>query len=291
MDSGERRRRTRNTGYNRLSSLSSSSSSSSSFENHRARSLYSSESAVGDRRISRVRAGTSTQSSRKYSPPTNISRTAGTLQNPSQIRTNEENTSNPSHQDSDDSFTAGSCQDMCPSKEREERERLRDLAVFERLNGDPGKTSADLAVKKFCRTTSASTTLPSDIRPLPVLWETLNYLMKFVDNSEHEFGVIHAFLFDRMRAIRQELVIQRIANEQAIVMYERMIRFHILSNHKLMQLDQNKDTSVAYLNLEQLSKCLESLLNLYADVYKGKVLRETQPEFSCYYILELNYIW
>lgn len=32
--------------------------------------------------------------------------------------------------------------------ERSQRERLRDLAVFERLHGNPRKTSADLAVKK-----------------------------------------------------------------------------------------------------------------------------------------------
>lgn len=32
--------------------------------------------------------------------------------------------------------------------ERAQRERLRDLAVFERLDGNPGKTSPGLAVKK-----------------------------------------------------------------------------------------------------------------------------------------------
>jgi hypothetical protein len=32
--------------------------------------------------------------------------------------------------------------------ERAQRERLRDLAVFERLDGNPRKTSPDLAVKK-----------------------------------------------------------------------------------------------------------------------------------------------
>lgn len=33
-------------------------------------------------------------------------------------------------------------------EERARRERLRDLAVFERLDGNPGKTSSSLAVKK-----------------------------------------------------------------------------------------------------------------------------------------------
>lgn len=36
-------------------------------------------------------------------------------------------------------------------EERERRERLRDLAVFERLNGNPAKTSPSLAVKKVLK--------------------------------------------------------------------------------------------------------------------------------------------
>ena len=38
---------------------------------------------------------------------------------------------------------------MCVAvREREQRQRLRDLALFERINGNPAKTSAELAVKK-----------------------------------------------------------------------------------------------------------------------------------------------
>ncbi|KAL0289630.1 UNVERIFIED_CONTAM: SAC3 family protein C, partial [Sesamum angustifolium] len=42
----------------------------------------------------------------------------------------------------------GTCPFMCPAEERARRERLRDLAVFERLHGNPAKTSPNLAVKK-----------------------------------------------------------------------------------------------------------------------------------------------
>ncbi|ONI21077.1 hypothetical protein PRUPE_2G049500 [Prunus persica] len=42
----------------------------------------------------------------------------------------------------------GTCPLMCPERERAQRERLRDLAVFERLNGNPAQSSPDLAVKK-----------------------------------------------------------------------------------------------------------------------------------------------
>jgi hypothetical protein len=33
-------------------------------------------------------------------------------------------------------------------REREQRQRLRDLAIFERINGNVARTSANLAVKK-----------------------------------------------------------------------------------------------------------------------------------------------
>ena len=37
---------------------------------------------------------------------------------------------------------------LSTERERIQREKLRDLAVFERLNGNPGKSSPALAVKK-----------------------------------------------------------------------------------------------------------------------------------------------
>ena len=37
---------------------------------------------------------------------------------------------------------------LCAEAERAQRERLRDLAVFERVNGNPAQSSPSLAVKK-----------------------------------------------------------------------------------------------------------------------------------------------
>ncbi|GAU40538.1 hypothetical protein TSUD_367030 [Trifolium subterraneum] len=42
---------------------------------------------------------------------------------------------------------------MLHERERIQREKLRDLAVFERLNGNPAKSSPALAVKKCYRST------------------------------------------------------------------------------------------------------------------------------------------
>lgn len=76
---------------------------------------------------------------------------------------------------------------------------------------------------KFCRTISTKHIQPSDVRPLPVLEDTLNYLLNLLDSCEHSFEVLHEFIFDRMRSIRQDLSMQNIISIQAVHMYERMV--------------------------------------------------------------------
>ncbi|KAK4592390.1 hypothetical protein RGQ29_016790 [Quercus rubra] len=172
----------------------------------------------------------------------------------------------------------GTCPFMCPVAERVQRERLRDLAVFERLDGNPRKTSSDLAVKKFCRTISIRDMPTSDLRPLPVLEDTLDYLLSFLDSSEHPFEVVHDFIFDRTRSIRQDLSMQNIDNEKAIYMYEKMVRFHVMSLHKLRSCTNENISSVHYLNMEQLTKALTTLFNLYDANRSSESINENEGE-------------
>ncbi|KAJ7558244.1 hypothetical protein O6H91_04G030300 [Diphasiastrum complanatum] len=149
----------------------------------------------------------------------------------------------------------GTCQDMCPAAEREMRQRLRDLAVFERLNGNQGKTSRELAVKKFCRNFSIKDLQQQDVRPFSVLSQTMNNLLRFLDDCDYSYVAVYDFLFDRTRAIRQELGMQRIIHKHAVTIYENLVRFHILSEHIL----HGESSFNSHLNLEQLSKALISL--------------------------------
>lgn len=70
---------------------------------------------------------------------------------------------------------------------------------------------------------SAKSDQALDVRPLPVLENTLTYVLSFLDSKEQPFEVIHDFVFDRTRSIRQDLSIQNIVNEKAIYMYEEMV--------------------------------------------------------------------
>ncbi|EOA24209.1 hypothetical protein CARUB_v10017444mg [Capsella rubella] len=144
----------------------------------------------------------------------------------------------------DVSFIVGTCSSMCPERERVTRERLRDLGVFERLYGNPSKSSTDLAVKKFCRTLSAADVQASDVRPLPVLEETLKYLLSLLDSGEHPFEMVHDFIFDRTRSIRQDLSIQNLANERVIYLYEEMVKFHVISHKRLQSCSDRKPNSI-----------------------------------------------
>lgn len=180
----------------------------------------------------------------------------------------------------------GTCPFMCPVEERLQRERLRDLATFERLDGNPGKSSSNLAVKKFCRTISTREIQVSDVRPLSVLEGTLNHLFSLFHSGEHPFDVVHDFVFDRARSIRQDLSMQNISSNRAITMYERMVKFHIISHQKLHRSSSSPNvSSLLYLNLEQLTKSLMTLFNLYEANRISHSIYDNEPEFCSFYVL------
>ncbi|XP_051123909.1 SAC3 family protein C [Andrographis paniculata] len=191
-------------------------------------------------------------------------------------------------EDADRTFStlAGNCPFMCPVEERARRERLRDLAVFERLHGNPAKTSANLAVKKFCRTISTKDVKASDVRPVSVLEGTLDYLLSLLHSSGRPFEVVHDFIFDRTRSIRQDLSMQNAASPQVIRMYERMVTFHIISHSQLHRSCGSPDiASMCHLNLEQLMKTLATLLNLYEVNRVSHSASRKEAEFCSFYLL------
>ncbi|KAG9445057.1 hypothetical protein H6P81_016397 [Aristolochia fimbriata] len=73
----------------------------------------------------------------------------------------------------------------------------------------------------------------SDIRPQDFFKTTLKYLIDFLDSSVHPYEVVHDFVFDKTRSIRQDITLQNIKNDDAIHMYEDMVKFYVLSHNKL----------------------------------------------------------
>ncbi|CAN7051930.1 unnamed protein product, partial [Brassica rapa subsp. trilocularis] len=207
----------------------------------------------------------------------------------SDVPRNRSNDNTKGGDSADVSFIVGTCSSMCPERERVTRERLRDLSVFERLHGNPTKSSSDLAVKKFCRTLSAADVQASDVRPLSVLEETLRYLLSLLDSREHPFEVVHDFIFDRTRSIRQDLSIQNLASEGVIHLYEEIVKFHVISRQRLQSCSGTSISSMHHLNMEQLAKTLTTLYNIYDANRKPDYIYENEAEFrSLYVLLHLN---
>ncbi|KAL5701593.1 hypothetical protein ACHQM5_026913 [Ranunculus cassubicifolius] len=180
----------------------------------------------------------------------------------------------------------GVCPDMCPESERASRERKGDLDKYERLDGNRNQTSISLAVKKYTRTAEREADL---IRPMPVLQQTIDYLLALLDQPyDDRFLGMYNFLWDRMRAIRMDLRMQHIFNQEAIVMLEQMIRLHIIAMHELCEYNKGEGFSEgfdAHLNIEQMNKTSVELFQMYDDHRKKGITVLSEKEFRGYYAL------
>ncbi|XP_023641540.1 SAC3 family protein B isoform X2 [Capsella rubella] len=184
------------------------------------------------------------------------------------------------------SLIIGLCPDMCPESERGERERKGDLDHYERVDGDRNQTSKSLAVKKYTRTAEREAVL---IRPMPILQNTMEYLLSLLDRPYNEnFLGMYNFLWDRMRAIRMDLRMQHIFNREAITLLEQMIRLHIIAMHELCEYTKGEGFSEgfdAHLNIEQMNKTSVELFQMYDDHRKKGIIIPTEKEFRGYYAL------
>ena len=132
----------------------------------------------------------------------------------------------------------GTCEDMCPASERERRQNMSDIQIFERVDpNNPNMTSAELAVRRFARTVDDPH--PSEFRTRGALTRTMDHLRRLLDRTDARFGLIHKFLWDRYRSVRQDLYIQGITDAFAINIFEEIVRFHVLCEHELCGEDQS----------------------------------------------------
>ncbi|KAG1327789.1 hypothetical protein COCNU_01G017230 [Cocos nucifera] len=141
----------------------------------------------------------------------------------------------------------GLCPDMCSESEWKERETKRDLdRTIEQ--------EADL------------------IRLMSVLQKMVDYLLNLLDQPYNDnFLSIYNFLWDRMRAIRMDLRMQYIFNQQAIIMLEQMQGFSVGFD--------------AHLNIEQMSRTSVELFHMYNNQRKKGINDPTEKEFHGYYAL------
>lgn len=156
----------------------------------------------------------------------------------------------------------GTCRQMCPESERLERERHHLVHPFERRKqGFP----FDM-VKEFRRPAAGKEVRMSELRPLPVLVDTVKYLLgdllyELQQRPEGFFTMdVYDFIFDRLRAVRQDMVIQRLDGDGAIFIYEQTIAFLVLFGYQLCA----NPAFVVKFNETHISECFGQLISLYA---------------------------
>ncbi|XP_011168263.1 SAC3 domain-containing protein 1 isoform X1 [Solenopsis invicta] len=159
------------------------------------------------------------------------------------------------------------CLFMCPGKERRMREREGLLHKYEideetkhmkRPKADPAKT-----IKCFSRSAAGQVmTDPNLLRPPRVLLSTVRYLFtKIITRMDLDWASIYDFVFDRLRSVRQDAVIQRVDATTSILLLEPIVRFHIYAAQRLCE--KNISEFDAKINNKHLLECIKQLLVLY----------------------------
>ncbi|EIN04440.1 hypothetical protein PUNSTDRAFT_146422 [Punctularia strigosozonata HHB-11173 SS5] len=173
----------------------------------------------------------------------------------------------------------GTCMDMCPRFERYVRWSENFLDKWELIPGT-NKIDHKRAVKRYARAVGDQT-IPSDLRPPPVLKKTLDYLFRDL-LPRGGFSETHAFIRDRSRSVRNDFTIQHDCGPIAIECHDRCARFHILA----LYIKGNEQSFALQLQEEvrQLMYTLQSLKEFYED-QRGKYQSPTEVEMRVYHRL------
>ncbi|XP_035138910.3 germinal-center associated nuclear protein isoform X2 [Callithrix jacchus] len=178
----------------------------------------------------------------------------------------------------------GTCLDMCPEKERYMRETRSQLSVFEVI---PGTDQVDhaAAVKEYSRSSAdQEEPLPHELRPLAVLSRTMDYLVtQIMDQKEGSLRDWYDFVWNRTRGIRKDITQQHLCDPLTVSLIEKCTRFHIHCAHFMCE--EPMSSFDAKINNENLTKCLQSLKEMYQDLRNKGIFCASEAEFQGYNVL------
>ncbi|KAH8242492.1 hypothetical protein KR032_008023 [Drosophila birchii] len=158
----------------------------------------------------------------------------------------------------------GSCQSFCPDGEAKMRIREKLLHFFELKNGQ--KNTPGILVKEFTRS-AADAKMPQakDMRTEQSLTKTVEYLLKdIILDTRKPYHVVYDFIFDRLRAVRREIVIQMFDARQTIRLLEPIVMFLAFSLYQLSVESIDKfDPKICN---QHLQECLTGVLCCYEEL-------------------------
>ncbi|XP_053837932.1 germinal-center associated nuclear protein isoform X2 [Vidua macroura] len=178
----------------------------------------------------------------------------------------------------------GTCPDMCPEKERYMRETRSQLSIFELLLGTD-KVDHAAAIKEYSRSSAdQEEPLPHELRPSEVLSMTMDYLVtNIMDQGEGNYREWYDFVWNRTRGIRKDITQQHLCNPLMVSLIEKCTRFHIHCAHHLCE--EPMSSFDAKINNENMTKCLQSLKEMYQDLANKGIYCKSEAEFRGYNVL------
>ncbi|KAL3278356.1 hypothetical protein HHI36_013686 [Cryptolaemus montrouzieri] len=197
-------------------------------------------------------------------------------------------------------FITGTCETMCPLEEMKMREKEHLLHILEMVPGTE-KLDRPLAdpkriVKSFNRSAAGkSLAKKSQLRPPEVLLRTVNYLLDdVIQNKNVSWTVKYNFIMDRLRSVRQDMIIQNISRAYSICLLQPIVRFYAYSAYKLCH--EEIGVFDPYLNRKHLHECLNRLLVIYDETEELfqladmkwehlEMIKESRPHFEALYII------
>ncbi|XP_074551191.1 germinal-center associated nuclear protein isoform X2 [Halichoeres trimaculatus] len=178
----------------------------------------------------------------------------------------------------------GTCPDMCPEKERYMRETRKQLSIYESI---PDSEMADHAavIKEYSRSSAdQEEPLPHELRPLPVLSMTMDYLVtQIMDLGHDNYREWYDFVWNRTRGIRKDITQQHLCCPHTVSLIEKCTRFHVHCAHHLCE--EHMSSFDAKINNENMTKCLQSLKEMYQDLAANQVYCQREAEFRQYSVL------
>jgi len=167
------------------------------------------------------------------------------------------------------------CRKMCPEPERQSRLEHNIIHPFE--------FEGRRMVKQFSRSAAGQVqNRPQDMRSPKLCLRTARYLVKHIVPPEIDKKK-YDFIFDRLRGVRQDLVIAQPkfdVSEAMVDVLEISVRFHLWANFRLGHLPPSAFD--ARLNFSHLLECLKGVLIAYEDTSR---LAQDRDEMSATYLV------
>ncbi|GLV42156.1 uncharacterized protein CBL_04886 [Carabus blaptoides fortunei] len=197
-------------------------------------------------------------------------------------------------------YPKGVCTQMCSDEEIIQRQReglLHALEIIPGLkNGSRPIANRNRVVKEFTRSAAGRNSQNvNNLRTIGALLETINYLLHDVITADHvPWNVRYDFIMDRLRAVRQDMVIQNLSRSACISILQPIVKFYAYSAYRMCEEDVSKFDPL--INRNHLQECLKRLLCLYDEidnlmlkaypyVMSNSLYAKCRPFMECLYLL------